>query len=91
MSEKAPNKTPTFCPGRGNYVAHEEAGGHTRKGAETDGGAATALRHVETIGGDAHRSMAMPEMADGDEPDRLAPRGDHRCRLVTEDTSPRTK
>uniref|UniRef100_UPI0040267382 hypothetical protein n=1 Tax=Prevotella sp. TaxID=59823 RepID=UPI0040267382 len=32
---------------------------HTRKGAETDSGAATAYCHVETIGGDAHRPMAM--------------------------------
>ena len=31
----------------------------TRKGAETDAGTATACCHVETIGGDAHRPMAM--------------------------------
>ncbi len=37
--------------------------GHTRKGAETDAGTATACCHVETIGGDAQRPMAMSQTA----------------------------
>ena len=37
--------------------------GHTRKGAETDSGAATTCCHEETIGGDAQRPMAMSQTA----------------------------
>lgn len=37
--------------------------GATRKGAETDSGAATACCREETIGGDAQRPMAMSQTA----------------------------
>ncbi len=37
-----------------------------RKGAEADAGTATACSHVETIGGDAHRPMAMSTPPDVD-------------------------
>jgi len=49
--------------------------GNTRKGAETDAGAATACSHVETTGGDAHRPMSMSIPPDVD-----VDNGRRRCR-----------
>lgn len=78
--------------------------GATRKGAETDADAATALlprgdhrgRCTPADGdvdtgrcGCRQRPTAMSTTADVDEPSRLAPRRDQRCRLVTEDTRAR--